>query len=416
MIERKKIAIVVQRYGLEVNGGAEFHARILAEKLALKHHINVLTTRAIDSNSWANHYAIDDNIVNEIKVQRFNSNTQNGKKFRKARRIILEQTLFQRFLKKLKIFNFVKKYTNFFLDNEKISNRFLKEQGPYCPDLIKYIKTNKDNYDCFVFFTYLFYPTVTALPFVSEKSIFIPTAHDEPLLYTLPYQNLFSLPKYILYNTLSEKNLIETNFSNFTRSNDVVGIGIDEITVTQKTKADNSYNYDFEYLIYIGRIEGAKGCEELINYFNQANFDKKIKLVLVGKNYTSLKESDNVIFTGFVSEQHKYKLLSNSLALIIPSKYESLSLVTLEAMLHKKPVIANYHCEVLRDHINQSSAGFTYTSSDSFQSQINKLLTLSIEEKKKISESGYNYVIKNYSWNVIIEKFEKALDFVTMKY
>ena len=53
---RKKIAIVVQRYGNEVNGGAELHARQLAEQLNKQYNLEVLTTTALDYDPWENYY------------------------------------------------------------------------------------------------------------------------------------------------------------------------------------------------------------------------------------------------------------------------------------------------------------------------------------------------------------------------
>ena len=51
-----KVAVVVQRYGAEINGGAELHARYVAEHLARHVEVEVLTTCARDYISWANEY------------------------------------------------------------------------------------------------------------------------------------------------------------------------------------------------------------------------------------------------------------------------------------------------------------------------------------------------------------------------
>ena len=49
----KRIAIVVQRYGPEVNGGAEDAARAVAEHLTALGEVHVLTTCALDYTTWA---------------------------------------------------------------------------------------------------------------------------------------------------------------------------------------------------------------------------------------------------------------------------------------------------------------------------------------------------------------------------
>ena len=50
----KKIAFIVQQYGLEMYGGAELHCMRLAEKMASLYDVEVLTTCSLDYMSWAN--------------------------------------------------------------------------------------------------------------------------------------------------------------------------------------------------------------------------------------------------------------------------------------------------------------------------------------------------------------------------
>ena len=65
-----RLAFVIQRYGLEVNGGAELHCRWLAERLARRHQVEVFATRALDYLEWRNHYPKGTEVVNGIPVHR----------------------------------------------------------------------------------------------------------------------------------------------------------------------------------------------------------------------------------------------------------------------------------------------------------------------------------------------------------
>ncbi|MFT4094720.1 MAG: glycosyltransferase family 4 protein [Niabella sp.] len=411
----KKIAIICQRYGLEVNGGAEYHARILAEQLSARYNVQVLTTTALDYRGWSNHYPAGEEIVNDVPVKRFPTLKLSAKKTRKARRAILKKKKYFKILRFLGLYNFFdRKFKISDVKHKDIVN-WVAGQGPYCPDLVRYLKLNKEAYDVFIFFTYLYYPTVVGMPLVKEKAIFIPTAHDEPPLYTKPYEDLFAVPRFIMYNTASEKKLIESNFKHYTEENDIAGVGIVSNSEPGTGQIDSKYNYDFDYFIYIGRIDANKGCKELVKFFDKYSLNKKIKLVLVGKDFMDLKVSGNIIKTGFVSEKEKLHLLRNSSGLIIPSKYESLSMVTLEAMLEGKTVIVNGQCEVLKEHIINSDAGFYYENYNDFEKCLNSVLGMSPEDQKKLAEKSVAYVEQNYSWESILNRFDKAVRFITEK-
>lgn len=66
-----KIAFVVVRYGLDVNGGAEYHVRMLAERLANKYHVEVLTTCVKDYITGDNYFFEGEEIINQVLVRRF---------------------------------------------------------------------------------------------------------------------------------------------------------------------------------------------------------------------------------------------------------------------------------------------------------------------------------------------------------
>lgn len=410
-----KIAIIVQRYGKEVNGGAELHAKLLAHQLAKKHTIEILTTTAIEYNNWANHYPSGKQTVDGIDVIRFSTISKNHKKYRAAARTIYNRTKPQKFFKKIGLLNFLTKHTNWFEVTESDCKNWLRYQGPYCPDMIQYITENKDTYDVFIFFTYLYYPTVIGMPLVKDKAIFIPTAHDEPPLYTKPYLNVFRDTGFIMYNTEDEKELVENQFPNACKNNDIAGVGIEKSNTTPK----NTDTLETPYFIYVGRIDVSKGCEEMIEYFLEAKKSKEltdVKLVLVGKNFMSKEyKHPDIIYKGFVDEETKYQLLTNAVAMIMPSFYESLSMVTLEAMMEKTPVIVNRKCKVLHSHIEKSNSGASYETKEEFTNELIKYLNKDTQQLETEKNNAQQYVLNNYSWETISTKFDQAIDFLMNK-
>ena len=66
-----KLAVVVQRYGADINGGAELHARYVAEHLARHAEVEVLTTCARDYVTWANELPAGVEQVHGVPVRRF---------------------------------------------------------------------------------------------------------------------------------------------------------------------------------------------------------------------------------------------------------------------------------------------------------------------------------------------------------
>ncbi len=110
---REKIALVNQRYGLEVNGGSELHCRQLAERLKEIYDVEVITTCALDYTTWENHYPEGESEINGVKVRRFKvSRERNLKKFDRCSAQVLNNVS----------------------HTAEDEQRWIDEQGPYSPE------------------------------------------------------------------------------------------------------------------------------------------------------------------------------------------------------------------------------------------------------------------------------------------
>ena len=411
----KKVAIVVQRYGAEVNGGAEYHAKILAEQLTVRYDIEVLSSCAKDYHSWADEYAEGTVEINGVMVRRFKVNhPRNKRKVHLLLKKLNKRTLLQQALRGLGALDKFERLFSLEDNFKELGDQWSKEQGPYTPELLTYLQKNEHKYDALIFFTYLYYPTFFGLRIAPHKSILIPTAHDEPAIHLPVFRDFFNLPKAILYNTTSEQKLVQTLFDNEEIYSDVVGIGITSSDKQIDIDPALVLNSDATYFIYIGRIDPGKGSDLMLSHFirYKTETSSKVKLVLIGKASIEIPKHEDIVYLGFVDEDLKLAMLKNSKALIMPSEHESLSLVTLESLAYGIPVIVNGASEVLVNHVVQSKAGQVFTDYNSFQAALNFFLADEVA-MQYIPEMAKAYVANNYSWKIVLEKINRAIDYVS---
>ena len=200
-----KIAFIVQRYGTEILGGSEYHCRLIAERLAPKHQVEVLTTCAQDYITWKNEYPEGTDRVRGVTVRRF------------ANALTRDIHAFNR-------------YSEWIFNNAHTREdemEWLRQQGPWCPALLEYLERNQQQYDVVIFFTYLYAPTVLGARIAPHKTILVPTAHDEPAIHLEIYRELFSLPAGLAYNTEVERRFLTTHFSIRAIEEETIGCGVD---------------------------------------------------------------------------------------------------------------------------------------------------------------------------------------------
>jgi glycosyltransferase involved in cell wall biosynthesis len=416
-----KIGFVVQRYGTEILGGSEYHCRLIAERLASKHQVEVLTTCAQDYITWKNEYPEGTDRIRGVTVRRFaNAKTRDLETFNRYSEWI-----------------FTSPHTR---DDEM---EWLRQQGPWCPALLEYLERNQHQYDILIFFTYLYAPTVFGTRIAPHKSILVPTAHDEPAIRLDIYKEMFSAPAGIAYNTDVERRFLTTHFSIRAVEEETVGCGVDlplwDTKDTKDTKDTQEQDEDAPEAIpdeeqppsyrphlagrgvlfkrrhrlhgpialYGGRIDPGKGCEELIEYFSSyVGEGGDASLVLMGVKLMPLPDEPFIHFAGRLPDQERLQALEAATVVIVPSPYESLSLLALEAFAVGTPILANARSEVLVDHCQKSNAGLYYADRDEFVEGL-KLLVADQRLRAAMGRNGRSYVKRNYRWDVIIAKYER---------
>lgn len=289
---------------------------------------------------------------------------------------------------------------------------WMDAQGPYVPELIEYITAHKRDYDVFIFFTYLYYQTVNGVPGVKEKAILVPDAHDEPFLRMEIFKKLFKQPKAMFFNTNDERILVRKKFQNWKVRCRIGGAGVDLPEDISSQRFRDKYGLE-NYIIYVGRIDTGKNCDQMFRDFiaYKEAYPGSLKLVLMGKNIIEIPKHPDIISLGFVDDQDKFDGISGAKFLILPSMFESLSIVVLESFSLGVPVVVNGACEVLKSHCQRSNGGLYYKDTEEFCATVDYMIHHQ-DVCIAMGKNGQKYVNRYYQWDVVIRKLRGLIEYV----
>jgi glycosyltransferase involved in cell wall biosynthesis len=380
----RKIAVVVQRYGLEINGGAEYHARLIAERLGKYFTVEVFTTTASDYVTWAHHYPARQENLNGVRVNRFRvQKPRDPEVFGRIQRHIFQEE---------------------HVLADELS--WLAEEGPLVPELLDELGRREAEFAYFIFFSYRYYHSFYGVKRFGRKALLVPTAEHDQVIYLSLFKDFFNLAAAIVYNSPEEMELIHRVSGNQAVPGDVVGVG-SEIPESFDPQATLSrLGIEGRYFVYIGRLDENKGVPELFDFFLRLRGERKtgLKLLLVGKACVPVPEHPDIIHVGFQENREKFDLLCGAEFLVMPSQYESLSMVALEAWAVGKPVLANGRTEVLRGQCRRSNAGLWYSDYEEFREAF-QLLSDDALLRRRLGANGQAFFQANYSWPVIEAKY-----------
>jgi glycosyltransferase involved in cell wall biosynthesis len=297
-----------------------------------------------------------------------------------------------------------------------------------------------------------------------KKSILVPTAHDEPAIHLGIYRDLFASANAVAFNTESEKAFLMRTFDIRTIVEETVGCGVDLLDTDGQGKPRRGVDAPLEgplvpedeepaapqtqkegvargrrgrgpraerpivdrkrgigeafrrrhrlfgrIALYGGRIDPGKGCEELFEYFGtyrEAGGDAT--LALMGAKLMPIPDERWVRFAGMLSEEERLQALEAATVVAVPSPFESLSLLALEAFAVGTPVLANARSEVLVEHCRSSNAGLWYADRDEFGETL-RLLVADERLRTALGRNGKEYVRRNYRWDVIMSKYDRLI-------
>jgi glycosyltransferase involved in cell wall biosynthesis len=384
-----KLAVVVQRYGADINGGAELHARYVAERLARHAEVEVVTTCARDYVTWRNERPAGVEHINGIPVRRFPVQRERDP------------------------YHFGRLSTRVFEETHSIADElaWIDSEGPTSPAMLDYVEQAGAGLDFVILFSYRYYHAWHGARRVPAKAVLVPTAERDPAVGLSIFGPTFCGVRALMYNSYEERAMIEAAAHNEDVPGVVVGIGSEIPARSDGARFRNNFNIRRPFAIYVGRIDENKGCNELFDFFQRyaATFPRGLDLVLVGSAIMPVPQHPRIHHVGFLDDQDKFDAIAASDLLIMPSYFESLSMVALEAWALGKPVLANGRCDVLKGQCIRSAAGLYYERYEEFAETL-----YSLESNgplhARLGRNGRDYFTRHYAWPVIERKYLDMFD------
>jgi glycosyltransferase involved in cell wall biosynthesis len=384
----RPLAIVIHRWGRDLGGGAEEHARLVAKALSTFVPVEILTTCARSHHTWANHFPPGAALEDGIAVRRFP--TAHPK--RRFLSFALSRLLFHS------------------PHPAWLEDLWLRALGPHCPELLEYVHRSREWYAGFVFYTYLYPTTVRGLPLVREQALLVPTAHDEPMLYLKRPTGVLRQAAGFGFLTAEEEDLVRVRLRRRGAERGVpaciLGTEIPSDEPGDPERFRRQHGVEGKFLLYLGRIERSKGVPRLLDHWRRCA-PSGVQLLLAGARCLRLPRLPGLLCLGFLSEEDKRDALAAAQALVQPSRRESLSLVVLEAWAQRRPIIADAACAPVGGQVRRSGGGLLYEDAKSFAAALDALLDDA--KADDLGRRGLEYVRREYAPGSLAPKLARLL-------
>jgi glycosyltransferase involved in cell wall biosynthesis len=264
-------------------------------------------------------------------------------------------------------------------------------------------------YDALLFFSYRYWTSFHGLRAAPRRSILVPTAERDPSIKLRMFREFFRLPAAYAFNSHEEREML-AEAAGRELPGEVVGVGIEDAPLLDEGEIRRRLDVLGDFVVYVGRIEQAKGCSQLFEFFTRyvAEQAPNLNLLLVGRAVLRVPNHVNLAHLGVLSDSEKMSVLAAARALIHPSPYESLSMALLEAWKLGRPALVNGRCDVLRGQVLRAGGGLYYSSYEEFAEALNWLLARP-DDAAAMGLAGQAYYRRHYDWDVVMAKYGRLL-------
>lgn len=384
-----RVTFVVQRYGPQIVGGAEAACRQFATRLAARaFDVSVFTTCATESATWANALPAGESTDAGVRVRRFSTASERDPGFeRLSRRVLSGDT-----------------------PEPALEARWIRDQGPLVPELVEAIRAGASGPDLWIFYTYLYYPTLLGLPLVAGRAVLHPALHDEPQARLPSVRSVIRAAAGIFLHSPEEWELLLALAGWPPAQLGAVGLGVEEGSGDPAAFRQAFGLGDGPYLLYLGRVDEGKGTGDLARMFAafKARHPGPLKLVIAGPVVQAPPGHDDVVVTGVLTGEQRWGALQGATLFVHPSPAESFAIVLLEAWTVARPALVNAACPVTAGHARRSRGGLAYRDYADFEAAL-EILLADPAAAAALGANGAAYAAR-YRWDAVMDRYEAFLE------
>lgn len=395
-----RILYTVQRYGEEIVGGSEAACRMFAEELVRRgHDVEVATSCARRYTDWADEYDPGTTEIRGVTVHRLPVVSErfddvfgplNGWTIHGPH----PMPLFQQ-------------------------QRWMRTMGPELQGYRRWMTERAASFDAVIHMTYMYGTATTGLPVAAGRvpNILQPTAHDEPAIWVRQYDTIVRLADAFLFFTPEERDVVRRRFA-LEPEGAVVGIGMDIVGPDDPVPFRRQFDIgDDPYVLYVGRIDPAKGAVEACRFFAEYKHRNpgSLRFVLAGDPLVDLPDHPDIQVVGFLDEEMKRSALAGCVAMIQPSYFESFSIVLCEAWLQGRPALVQGRCEVLAGQARRSGGAIPYQGYAEFEAGLD-LLVGNRRLADEMGAGGRRYVEDRYRWDAVVDGVESTIELARARF
>lgn len=387
----RRLALVCNRFGADVAGGAEMVVGELGRGLAQRGwDVDIVTSAARDLYTWRNELPEGESREDGLRVLRFRTAVGADQRARN------------------RIGNLVGAGAPVPLTDQY---RWMNA-GVRVPGMHEYLVDHASEYRALVFAPYLFWTTFACAEIAPERTILLPCLHDEPEARLEIFKPVFEGSRGIWFQTDPERDLAARLFRLPARTA-VVGSGIHPPSGHDPDGFRRRHGIEGDFVFFAGRREWGKGWPELLSHLAFAASQlpgASVPLVTCGVGEIGpVPPGVRVVDLGYLSDDERSDAMAAASVYVQPSARESFSRTIMEAWLAGTAVVANAASAVVAWHCERSGAGLAYRDRYEFTECL-RLLLERPETRQAMACAGREYVLRNYRWEDVLERVEGAIE------